>query len=71
MPGIDGWETCRRLKTDPRLEGFIAYIVTAKPIDTQSPEFRNCGADGCLLKPFKGEDLLAVVRAFDAQRRKA
>ena len=71
MPGMDGWETCRRLKTDPGLEGFVAYIVTAKPIDTQSNEYRNCGADGYLLKPFKGEDLLAVVRAFDAQRRRA
>ncbi len=71
MPGIDGWETCRRLKTDPGLEGISAYIITAKPIDTLSPEFRNSGADGYLLKPFKGEDLIAVVRAFDAQRRKA
>jgi DNA-binding response OmpR family regulator len=71
MPGIDGWETCRRLKTDPRLAGFRVHIVTAKPIDILSAEFRNSGADGYLLKPFKGEDLIAVVRAFDAQRRKA
>jgi two-component system phosphate regulon response regulator PhoB/two-component system alkaline phosphatase synthesis response regulator PhoP len=71
MPGIDGWETCRRLKTDPDLAGFRVHIVTAKPIDTLSAEFRNSGADGYLLKPFKGEDLIAVVRAFDAQRRRA
>ena len=71
MPGIDGWETCRRLKTDPGLAGFRVHIVTAKPIDILSAEFRNSGADGYLLKPFKGEDLIAVVRAFDAQRRRA
>ena len=70
MPGIDGWETCRRLKSDERLSGMRVYIVTAKPVDTLSADFRNSGADGYLLKPFKGEDLTAVVRAFYAQRMK-
>ena len=70
MPGIDGWETCQRIKANTRLAGFRVHIVTAKPIDTFSSEFRNSGADGYLLKPFKGEDLIAAVRAYDAQRHR-
>ncbi len=68
MPGIDGWETCRQLKANPRLAGIKVYIVTAKPVDKQVNEIRDSGADGYLLKPFKAEDIIAVVRAFDAQR---
>lgn len=70
MPGIDGWAACRALKSNSRLAGIKVHIVTAKPVDAQMPELRDCGADGYLLKPFKSEDLLAVVRTFDANRRR-
>lgn len=68
MPGLDGWEVCRRIKGNSRLAGIKVYIVTAKAIEKQSTELRDSGADGFLLKPFKAEDIISVVRAFDAQR---
>ncbi|MCC6486273.1 MAG: response regulator [Candidatus Hydrogenedentes bacterium] len=64
MPGIDGWETCRRIKTDPGLAGVKVYMVTAKPIESSSPRFRESGADGYLLKPFHAEDLLELVQGL-------
>ncbi|MBW7864675.1 MAG: response regulator [Candidatus Hydrogenedentes bacterium] len=70
MPGMDGWETCRWIKSNPKLAGIKVYMVTAKPVDSQLSDLRDAEADGCLQKPFRGDDLLSVIRAFDAQRRK-
>ena len=68
MPGIDGWETCRRIKSDASLAGVRVFLVTAKPVDSSLPRVRGCGADGYLLKPFKAEDLLGLVQGFAAGR---
>ena len=62
MPGMDGFEACRRLKSDPALAGIQICIVTAKPRSTIEPRLEDSGADACLFKPFKAEDLLQVVR---------
>jgi PAS domain S-box-containing protein len=68
MPGIDGWETCRRIKSDPSLQGIKVYMVTAKPVDPRSPRTQEAGADGMLAKPFKSEDLVELVRGFALSR---
>ena len=52
MPGLDGYETCRRLKADPATAGIPIVFLTAK---TQSEETRRAlaiGAIACLTKPF-------------------
>lgn len=64
MPGIDGWEVCRRIKSNPATAGLKIYMVTAKPIDRGMARVNESGADGYLLKPFKAEDLLSMVQGF-------
>ena len=61
MPGIDGWETCRRIRNDIGLAGLKVYLVTAKPIDRNTTRIQEIGADGFLLKPFKPEELAKLV----------
>jgi DNA-binding response OmpR family regulator len=68
MPDLDGWETCHRLHENPLLAGIKVCLVTAKPVDRSALRFRESGADGYLLKPFKAEDLLAMVQGFDTPR---
>ncbi|MBI4559606.1 MAG: response regulator [Candidatus Hydrogenedentes bacterium] len=68
MPGMDGWEACRRMKSDPALMGIKIYVVTAKPVDTTRPRFQESGADGFLLKPFKSEDLVELVQNLQGLR---
>ena len=65
MPGIDGWETCAEIKQDPALKGVLVYFVTAKPIDKSLGKLQEVGADGYLLKPFKADDLTALVQGFE------
>lgn len=65
MPGMDGWETCRRLKSNTALGGIKVYMVTAKPIERNLDLLRECGADGFLLKPFRPEDLVQLVHGLE------
>ncbi len=65
MPGMDGWETCRRMKAAPGIEGIKIYMVTAKPVDRDPGLLRESGADGFLLKPFRPEDLVQLVRGLE------
>lgn len=67
MPGMDGWETCRRIKSDATLAGIKVYMVTAKPVDMGAPRTREAGADGFLLKPFRPEDLIELVKGPEAR----
>ena len=64
MPGLDGWETCRRIKTNPQLAGCKVCMVTAKPTDSTRNSTMQGNADGYLLKPFRPEDLLDLVRSM-------
>jgi CheY-like chemotaxis protein len=63
MPGLDGYETCRRLKTDPATAGIPVIFLTAK---TQQEEMRRAlalGATACLVKPFDPLTLAMELRA--------
>ena len=67
MPGIDGWETCHRIKNNPDLAGIKVYMVTAKPIAQSSPDMKASSADGFLLKPFRPEELSQLLKGLEFQ----
>ena len=64
MPGLDGFETCRRLKTDPATAHIPVVIVTA--LDQPSDRVRGleAGADDFLNKPLDEVALIARVRSL-------
>ncbi|GMW02847.1 MAG: hypothetical protein AMXMBFR84_39830 [Candidatus Hydrogenedentota bacterium] len=68
MPGMDGWETCRRIKSEPQLSGIRVHFITAKPIDSTLREQKMSGADGYLMKPFRPEDLIELVHGVPTLR---
>lgn len=61
MPGMDGYEVCRRIKGDARTAGATVIFITG--METQGREFiRSIGAAGCLVKPFDFDVLRRLVR---------
>ena len=64
MPGIDGYEFCRRIRQDPDTSGIPFVLLTARAKVSMKIEGLNCGADDYLVKPFDAEELLARVRSL-------
>ncbi len=64
MPEVDGMETCRRLKGDPRTRQIPVIMVTA--LDQREDRVRGleAGADDFLSKPWDDSILLARVRSM-------
>jgi putative two-component system response regulator len=61
MPKMDGFEVCRRMKADPRLEKIPVIFLTAK-VDVDSiTEGFELGAVDYITKPFHPAELLARV----------
>ena len=62
MPGMDGYEVCRKLKEDPVFENTPVIFVTGKAeTEDMVAAFNSNGAD-YITKPFKSEEILARVR---------
>jgi len=68
MPGMDGYEVCRRLKADPRTATIALIILTAHSDAKLNVKVFQAGADLALTKPFQPERLIATVRTALAMR---
>ena len=64
MPGIDGFELCRRVKTDINLSHIPIILLTARTTDVSRIEGLQLGADDYLTKPFNIEGLRLRVKKF-------
>lgn len=63
MPGIDGFETCRRLKRDYGTKSAPVIFITAKSESDDVVEGLGAGAADYLPKPFKPKEVLARIRS--------
>src|SRR5271154_5347795 len=63
MPGIDGYEVCRRLKVDPDLFNIPVIFLTALSTVEEKIRGLELGAIDYVTKPFNPSELLARVRA--------
>lgn len=61
LPGMDGWEVCRRLR---EVSDVPILMLTARDEVADRVRGLDAGADDYLVKPFALEELLARVRAL-------
>ncbi len=64
MPGMDGFEVCRRLRHHQVTKKIPVIATTAAGVDDLEHECVAAGADDCLRKPYDSADLLQKVRRF-------
>jgi CheY-like chemotaxis protein len=63
LPGIDGYELCRRLHRDERLGRIPIVAITGRYFsDADVARARREGCQAVLIKPFVGDELVAEVR---------
>jgi len=68
LPGIDGFEVCRRLRTDPATEDVPIVMLTAQAQDEDKERGYALGVHEYVTKPFEPMDLVAIVRLALAGR---
>ena len=64
MPGIDGLEVCRRIKSDPTTRCIPVLMFTALSGDDDVESGRAAGADRFINKPFSLVGLATVIRSY-------
>ena len=65
LPGVDGFEVCRRIKSDPetasiRVLPFTGVFLT----DDDRQRALSVGADGYLVRPFTAADLVTAINGL-------
>ena len=63
LPGLDGVEICRRMKSDPRTRTVSIIMVTARGEESDVVLGLGLGADDYVCKPFSPRELMERVRA--------
>jgi len=69
MPGMDGFEVCRRLRADPTLALIPVVLVTALDDSNARLQGIESGADDFVTKPFNRAELRARVRTITRLNR--
>ena len=62
MPNMDGIEMIRNIRKMPQYKFIPIILLTTESQDSKKKEGRAAGATGWIVKPFKPEQLLAVIK---------
>jgi CheY-like chemotaxis protein len=64
LPGIDGLELTRRLKSDPATRDIIVVAMTAYVMEADEERAANAGCDGYISKPIDTRALPGQVATY-------
>lgn len=64
LPGLDGFELCHRLKTDPETAILPILMVSVKARETDKATGLKVGADDYMSKPWHRLELLSKVASM-------
>jgi DNA-binding response OmpR family regulator len=69
MPKVNGFQICRRVKSDPITREMPVILLTARVQEEDVFWGRDCGADDYITKPFKTMDLQSSIDRLLMRRR--
>lgn len=64
LPGLDGYEVCRRLRASAATAATKIVVVTARAREAERVRGLEEGADAYVTKPFSTRELIATVGRF-------
>ncbi len=62
MPEMNGFETCRQIRTIPETATIPVIVLTALRSQADTDEARHCGATDFMIKPVTGEELMKRLK---------
>ncbi|HLO88604.1 MAG TPA: response regulator [Nostocaceae cyanobacterium] len=62
MPGIDGFETCKKLKVDPQTSDIPIIFMTGITDTESKVKGFNLGAVDYIIKPFQSDEVLVRIK---------
>jgi DNA-binding response OmpR family regulator len=68
MPGVDGFDVCRRLRSDVRTHRLPIVFVSAIDDIKHRNELLKLGADDCIKKPIGPRELITRLRGVMERR---
>ena len=64
LPGIDGWEATRLLKSNPATRNLLIVALSAHALAAEGDRARAAGCDGFIAKPCLPPDLVTEVSRY-------
>ena len=64
LPQVDGYEVCRRIKSDEQTRHIPVFMVTARRSREDLEKIEEVGADWYIPKPFKSAMVIETVHRF-------
>ena len=64
MPGMDGFEVCAQVRSEPEITGIPIIFLTALETKEYKSRAYALGADDYLTKPFQADELMAHISAI-------
>lgn len=71
MPGMDGYETTRRIRADPRFADLLVIALTAHAVIGERERCLAAGMDDYLTKPFEVEALERAIYRWGKESKAA
>ncbi len=62
LPGVDGFELCRRIKNEPGFERPLVFVMTSSTESGIEERMKGLGADAFFLKPLDFEAIQATLQ---------
>ncbi len=69
MPGMDGYEVCRRIKNSPEYEATKIIMLSGRAMQNEVDNGFSAGADQYLSKPFGMDELLEALKSVQPCRQ--
>ena len=64
MPGLDGFELCAKIKESPETSSIKVLLLASDFEEFDEQRYQNCGAANHISKPFKSDDIVAMVKSL-------
>ncbi len=61
MPGMDGVEVCRTIKSDPRLKHIYVLMLSGKDSEDDINRAKNAGSDDYIIKPYSPTEVVEKI----------